>query len=326
MRQFFILILSLLSSLHIYAQEPRVTAELDSMTILMGGQVGLNIKLAFPESANVTLLPLADTLTAEVEVVEALKPDTSKSNGIVEIMQRYLLTSFDSGLHYIDPLEIAYTAEGDTIKTEALALNVVNPFQQLEIDEESGVARITDIKNAIDAPFLLSELLHYWPWAVGAIVVAALIFVGIYLYHKYRNQKLGIVASKPKEPCDVVALRELEQIREEKLCQRNMFKEYYSGITDTLRKYVAERFKISALESTTDEIIGALENVSTLDINSRNKLADVLQLADFVKFAKMEPLPDENDTSMKKAIEFVSETAQIIGNDDEEIKAKEEIK
>ena len=71
-----------------------------------------------------------------------------------------------------------------------------NILKMLEKDARLTPAQIAvmtqrdegDIKNAIDAPFLLSELLHYWPWAVGAIVVAALIFVGIYLYHKYRNQ------------------------------------------------------------------------------------------------------------------------------------------
>ena len=161
---------------------------------------------------------------------------------------------------------------------------------------------------------------------MGLVVLAALVVLGIYLYRKYRNKQLGIVPVKPKEPCDVVALRELEHIREEKLCQRNMFKEYYSGITDALRKYVAERFQVSALESTTDEIISELESISTLDFNSRNKLADVLRLADFVKFAKMEPLPDENDESMKKAIEFVSETAPIANELDANKKMKEEEK
>lgn len=325
MKHVFISIFILISTL-LHAQAPRVSAQLDSMTILMGGQVGLNINIAFPENSNVTLVPLQDTLTAEVEVVEALKPDTTKSNGIVEVMQRYLLTSFDSGLHYVDPIIVGITENGDTIKTEAFALNVINPFQQLDIDEQSGVARITDIKDALDAPFLLSELLHYWPWAVGLVVLAALVVLGIYLYRKYRNKQLGIVPSKPKEPCDVVALRELEHIREEKLCQRNMFKEYYSGITDALRRYVAERFQVSALESTTDEIISELESISTLDFNSRNKLADVLRLADFVKFAKMEPLPDENDASMKKAIEFVSETAPIANELDANKKMKEEEK
>ena len=324
MKHVFTIILLFITTLAIKAQAPRLEATLDSMTIAMGGQVGLNIKVAFAEAEQPIILPLPDTLSAEVEIVEALKPDTTRNGNIIEVMQRYLITSFDSGLHYINPLSIVLTRSGDTLKTNELAINVVNPFQDIEVDQESGVAFITDIKDAIDAPFLLSELLHYWPWAVGILALVILIICGIILYKKYRNKQLGIVHEKPKEPCDVVALRELENIREAKLCQRNLFKEYYSGITDTLRKYVAERFNVSALECTTDEIIGNLENISTLDINSRNKLADVLRLADFVKFAKMEPLPDENDTSMKKAIEFVSETALVDEGKGENNKKSEE--
>ena len=39
-------------------------------------------------------------------------------------------------------------------------------------------------------------------------------------------------------------------------------------------------------------------------------LRQILQLADFVKFAKMNPLPDENDLSMMNAYLFVNQTKE----------------
>ena len=42
------------------------------------------------------------------------------------------------------------------------------------------------------------------------------------------------------------------------------------------------------------------------------KVAMIHQLADLVKFAKEQPLANENDMSLMNAIEFVKSTQQII--------------
>ncbi len=296
----------------IFAQG-RVEAELDSVTIVIGGQVGLNVKASYPEGTTPIYHQLADSLTNDVEIVSASPIDTTVLNGIIQLQQRYILTSFDSGLHYIPPIEILDFGDGQTASTENMAISVVNPFQNIQVDEENHTVQIFDVKDVKDSPFALSELLQYLPWVVMLIVLIAVIFVAIHYYHKYKSRQSGEV-EKPKnvEPCDVVAMRELERIREEKLWQKNRFKEYYSELTDTLRKYVSERYGINAMESTTDEIMDSLVDVFKADAANETKLRGVLETADFVKFAKHEPLPDENDMALKHAIEFVEQTRSVV--------------
>jgi len=305
----------------------RVEARLDSMTIVIGGQVGFNVKASYPESATAVYKQLSDSLTKDVEIVATMPIDTTVQNGIIQLEQRYIVTSFDSGLHYIPPIEILEFEGGEKVATEDMALNVVNPFQNIVVDEQTHTVEIFDVKDVKNTPFSFGELLLYLPWILLALLVIAAIVAGIWYYRKYLARKNGEEPAKPKfvEPCDVIALRELEQIKEEKVWQRNQFKEYYSGITDTLRKYISERYGVSAMESTTDEIMTELRQPLSDDVQSRDRLREILEEADFVKFAKHEPLPDENDRAIRYAIDFVAKTRveQTAGDTSE---AKEEPK
>ncbi|HNS46712.1 MAG TPA: hypothetical protein PKH94_05690, partial [Bacteroidales bacterium] len=45
---------------------------------------------------------------------------------------------------------------------------------------------------------------------------------------------------------------------------------------------------------------------------TRSKLKEMLELADLVKFAKENPLPDQQERSMNQAIDFVKETIHAV--------------
>ncbi len=311
-RKYRLLIAAVLAAFTVNAgaQSIRVSTQLDSTIIAIGSQVGMTVSASFPSESGAFLQQLSDTLCAEVEIIEAQKPDTSFVGDIETLVQRYIVTSFDTGLHFIPPVELLVMPDGSKIAAdEAMLLDVRNPFN-IEIDEQSGVAKITDIKDALDAPFEWRELLEYWPWFVLVVVVAGLVVLGVWLYRRHKRKQLGIVPKKkvPQEPSHVIALRELNRIREEKLWQRNLFKEYYSDLTDTLRRYISNRFGLNAMESTTEEIVEDIFPVLDGDIVNKNRLQEILNLADMVKFAKSEPLPDENDMALKKAMDFVTGT------------------
>ena len=112
---------------------------------------------------------------------------------------------------------------------------------------------------------------------------------------------------EPKLPPHEQAIKELDEIKQQKLWQQGRSKEYYTLITDTLRKYIEERFGINAMEMTSGEILELIRKNSEAQ-SVYDNLRQILQLADFVKFAKMNPLPDENDLSMMNAYLFVNQT------------------
>ena len=69
------------------------------------------------------------------------------------------------------------------------------------------------------------------------------------------------------------------------------------------------RFGISALEMTSDEILRAINSVPEAKL-VRDNLYQVLKLSDLVKFAKFVPLQNENDLSLVNAYILVDKTKQ----------------
>lgn len=307
------------------AQQPVVRAELDSMTILVGGQVGLNVSISAAKGQECHILQLPDTLTSHVEVVEALKPDTIDRGDLIEYTRRYIVTSFDTGLQYVGPIPVVVMSDSTTCSTPEFALSVVNPFQQEFQANEEGVNQIFDINSAEDAPFQWRELLIYWPWAVGVLVAAGLVVLFLYLKKKYwhpaedQEEKSDV----PAEPCEVTALRDLERIKAEKLWMRNQVKEYYTDLTETLRRYLSSRYGIQAKECTSAEILEQLKPLMADLPDEKQKLTNILEQADLVKFAKMEPLPDENDKALADAELLVNTTTEDARRKEAEAAAKE---
>ena len=102
-------------------------------------------------------------------------------------------------------------------------------------------------------------------------------------------------------------MKELDEIKQQKLWQQGRNKEYYTLITDTLRRYIVDRFGINAMEMTSGEILDIIRKQQ--EANSvYESLKQIMQLSDFVKFAKMNPLPDENDLSLMNAYLFINQT------------------
>ncbi|MCI5982613.1 MAG: hypothetical protein MRZ71_06190 [Bacteroidales bacterium] len=307
----------LLSEGEALAQCPAVSAELDSTTIFVGSQVGLNVTISLPQDAAFYLTSLPDTLCQSVEVVDRLKPDTTYEGELRKIAMRYIITSFDTGLHYVPPIPVLILPDSTQALTPEFALSVINPFQQMEYDEQSGVAKICDINSAEDAPFQWRELLLYWPWALGLLLLVGLVFLGLWLYKKYGHKQSGLVTTVklPDEPCDVIALRDLERIKDERPWMHGRVKEFYSDLTDTLRRYVQLRFNVKAMEATSSELIDSLLPLLRDKKEDLRAIERILQQADFAKFAKLVPSPQESDQDVADAINFVRNTTPVRSDD-----------
>ena len=102
-------------------------------------------------------------------------------------------------------------------------------------------------------------------------------------------------------------MQALHELKDSKLWQQGQEKAYYTTLTEILRVYIDQRFHINAMEMTSTQIVETLRrNEETKAVNQQ--LRDILEMADFVKFAKLRPLPDDNVQVMRYAENFVEET------------------
>ncbi len=278
-----------------------VKASIDSTAIWMGEQTRIHLELSQDADQQVQQPLLVDTVTAAVEILEISAPDTTKlGNNKLAIRQEVLVTSFDSGFYYIPPFR--YVIEEDTFYTSSLSLKVL----PLEVDTAQGGF---DIKGTQQPRFVLTDFLPDAIYLWLALLLALIIAGGIYWWRKHRNQ--GVEEIDPIEllPPHVRAIQALEATKAEKLWQNGREKEYYTRITDTLRLYLQQRYNINALELTSYEIL-LLVRKAVEEKEAYNYLKEVLELADFVKFAKMTPLAEENEQSLRRAFSIVEMTKE----------------
>ena len=303
-RYFITLFLVISTYSGIRAQSIQVNARFDSTAIMIGDQIKLLIELERQKDVQVQFPVWTDTLTSKIEIVEAYPVDSVPVAGkMVRLTQEILVTSFDSGRHVLPPIRFPFVIDGhsDTIATRPIYLDVFT----MPLDSTQNIA---DIKPVYKVPISWADI---WPWLLGfglLLLVAALIGFGIYAFIRRRNNKPIFSAPKPVEPPHITALRELDKLHGEKLWQSNRTKDYYTRLSDIVRTYIEGRFGVTAMEMTSDEILSGLHKTGFEDNNLVDRLRKFFLLADLVKFAKADPLPDENETSMLDSYLFVNNT------------------
>lgn len=279
-----------------------VDVRLDTTVIRIGEQARLHVEVSYPRNGTVQWPAVSDTLTKHVEVVKDSGVDTADgTNGMMRQVRSLALTSFDSGFWAIPPFQ--FVVNGTPIATEALLLEV----RTVPLD---STLALRDIHDIIELPFSLA----YWArqhaaWIAGG--VAVLVAIIILLYFLLRKKKSTTDRSEPRIviPLHERILAALGDLEKQRVWQQGDHKAYHSRLTDLLRSYIEERFRVPAMESTTDELVKELR-ISPLNNEQRTHVENMLRLADMVKFAKAVPSPQENEQMMAGALRFVQDTAQ----------------
>jgi len=291
----------------VFSQDVQAFATLDTSKIRIGEQTKIDLYITYKTSQKKLKIQwpsIGDTLRKEVDVIHISRIDTTipDKNNPDQIQQHQTITisSIDSGYWAISPF--AFIVNNDTAKpleTQPLLLEVYN------IPVDTAEASIKDIKAPLNEPFDWHEYLPYIYGGIAALIVLAII---IFLIAKFFKKKPQIIIPpKPKEPPHITALQNLENIRNQKLWQEGKYKEYHTLISDVLRMYIEGRYGIAAMELTSDEIFKVMK-FQVIDPVSREKLHQILVLADYVKFAKVIPIDVENESSINAAFDFVNGT------------------
>lgn len=287
-----------------------VSASIDSTMIMLGDQTDMHLRVVCDPMEQVQMPLIGEQLMDGIEVVKTGKIDTTQTpDGQRQLTQTITLTSFKDSLYAIPP--VAFVSGKDTLRSEAMSLNVVQPF------EMDTTAAITDIKDREDVPI--------WWWGVIRWVLLGLLIAGViggivYIIIKLtrKNQIPEEEIKVPLRPAEEVAMEKLQKIEAEKIWQQGEIKQYQTELTDVLREYIGRRFGVMSTEKTSDETLREVKPILTgrqkLAFSIQNgpelyeQLKKMLQLADLVKFAKWTTTPEENEEELTTAYRFVKET------------------
>ena len=286
-----ILLTGLILNVLLAFAQASIEAKIDPIEMMIGEQATVTLTVQAGEGANVQW-PTFQPRQQIVPGVEVLATHTSSQT------MTLTLTSFDGNLYHLPPFKVK--VNGKEVKSADLALKVV----EMEVDT-THMEKFFGPKDVQDNPFQWSDWSQPFWLSVLMLVLAAL---GYYLYLRLRSNKPVIAHIKivkrllPHQK----AMKEIEQIKADKMVTSENQKEYYTKLTDTLRKYIEERYGFSAMEMTSSEIIDRL--MSTGDQQSLDELRQLFTTADLVKFAKYSTMINENDANLVSAIDFINQT------------------
>ncbi len=268
--------LLLFSSLNSFAQNPQISAGIDSTSIKIGEQIKYQISVeadstalvVFPEGASFNPL----------EVVESLAADTSRIENRFRLLKEYYLTQFDSG-SYIIPQQRILINERPFL-TDSFQVEVA------DVVVDTTKQKMFPIKPAMEVPSGF-EIPNWIWWVLGILILAGVAF---YFIRRKKKRDAAIKELPPYER----ALFELEQLDKSHLLENRQTKEYYSKLTEAVRRYLEDEVHLRAMESTTSELIHFLElkkETGELKLSEQTitDLQVILQRADLAKFANTKP-------------------------------------
>ena len=292
MRKYIVIFILLILAVVSHAQV-QVTASVDSTKILIGGRSHYFItvyapkgtKISFPEFNN------KKEIISDVEVLSA-KSDTADANGKVRIRRIYTITAWDAKRYTIPAQKVIV---GGTTKTTG---NVALDVQAVPIDTVKSTPMPPDDIQKV--PFSWGE----WVPVILVLVLALiLICIVFYLYRILCHKKNG---RTPKNTRTLSYYEQAKQDLSEIAANKMLYaeqKDYYTDVTNVLRKYISQRYNINALEMTSHEILESMEDVCDV-----SELKVVFNTADLVKFAKYST--DANDMTyyLDSIVHFIDST------------------
>lgn len=284
----------------------QVTSSIDSTKIRIGEEIIYTINVA-ADSTDIVLFPEEQTF-GPLEMIESYKADTTYEAAKYRLIKKYGLTQFDSGRYTIPPQRILINNQPfltDSIRVEVNDM-VIDTTKQ----------KMFDIKPAVEvkSPPLDWKEISYW-----AIPILLLIALGIYLFQRKKRKEAAEKQLPPYEEA-IVALKHLDNSQ---LLKENKSKEYYSSLTEIVKRYLDREVDESALESTSDELITRLmmhKDAGNFDIDTETirKLDQIFKRADLVKFARMNQASGQAEVDRKTIEEIINETHEVIPEPTEE--------
>ena len=284
----------------------QVTSSIDSTSIKIGEELRYRIQV-LADSTDLVVFP--EGTFGPLEVIESYEVDTTFEQAKYRLIKKYGLTQFDSGAYRI-PSQKVYINEKQFL-TDSVEVEV------RDVPVDTTKQKMFDIKTATEVdrpPFDLLKLL-YW-------LVPILLAIGLIGYILFRGKRKRDAEEEQLPPFEeaMIALKELDSSN---LLHEDRSKEYYSHLTEIVKRYLDREVDDTALESTSDELIERLQlhkdaGHFDFDMSTIKQLDQILKRADLVKFAKMKQEMGQAEADRGAIESIINETHEVIPEPTEE--------
>lgn len=288
-----------------FAQEQKslieINSAVDTSTITIGDRITYSVSIDYDDSLQVEH-PGAGVNLGQFEIKDYKIYDPVQEDDRILQKYEYVISVFDTGSYIIPPFPIAYFPKDSVQNYKIIEASAINIYVESILGE--GEKELKDVKAPINIPFDYFLLV-----LIGAIIIL-IALAGFFWYRFYKLKKergYFIKAPEPKRPAHEIALEALQLLAQKDLVKEGKIKQYYTEISEIIRRYLEDRYFIRALEETSAEILSDIQS-QEIEKEYINSLDQLLNLSDLVKFAKHIPGSEENEEIYNKSIEFVENT------------------
>lgn len=312
MKKFWFYILFLFVCLLGYGQK-HIVGKTDKTSYMLGDKINYSFSIPKNETDIILNTPyqFSDTLTLISQQTDTLKD---------KLIYNFVFTAFANGeialpeyfLYKQGSAKQIYVVASPTIKINFPVIDTLN----------IGVKELKPIQKV---PLTFTEVVRVVGVIVGIIIVALLI-IFLIKYLKTRKENKQQITSLSKvvlEPEDTEALKSLEALTKADYISKNQIKQHYVLLTDIVWRYIFRRFDINAFEMTSRQIVDALQT-KNISFENMQRIRNLFETADLVKFAKHQPATIENASIMQEAKNFVISNGHIEKLEEDQAKRDKE--
>ena len=272
----------------------KIEVSVDSTKTIIGKQ--LEFEILIETDSIIEIQTEKNPIFYPFEVIDESLIDTIRKKNNYLYQKKYSLISFDSGKFWIPPQKLYLDKKVKT--TDSILIEISNVKVDTLKQSLFDIKPIIEVDKNYDNFFYISIIL------LGLILMIFLIWLIFKKIERFKTDKNELI-----HPFDK-AIKELDQLEKIELSDQNQYKLYYSRLTDVVRRYLEEEANVSALESTSEELLKKLEKLKRegkmqLMSDTIKDLKKVLINADLVKFAKSSPeffVANEDRALVKKVV------------------------
>ncbi len=274
----------------------------DKKEVYLGDIVNYYVSIEHPQNIKIDKFEiydvLKDTTGAENFVLYNTKSKKIKKLFTNKVVHKFIfkLIPVQLGTLKIGEINISYknlqTNEDKIIVVPSVEV-VVKPYPKPNKKVFDG--QLIDIKGQI--------WIKNYLWLI--LFFLCIFSILGWIVYQYRLKPKEAQFLKIEQEIDIkeVALKKLDELWQKNLISCGLIKEFYFELTEIIRWYLEKKYKINALELTTEELFSALKK--RVDKKYNIELKSFLDKADLVKFAKHIPEEKQIFKDFEDAKKFI---------------------
>jgi hypothetical protein len=297
MKKLFIGIILLLLCEPLFAEPVNLEVKVDRDKITIGDKIKYEVIVEYDNGVEIEPYATGKNLGEfEIKDYKIEVPQKIKSGRLIS-RAIYTIATFTTGEFTIPGLKIKYK---DLDKQEKeISSNEI----KIKVESVKPSPNDKDDIRPLAGPAEIKGVLPAWVFVVFILLIVS---IAVFAYLKKKKEKEEKPALPPA-PAEEIARGALNALKEANLIEKGLIKEYYIRLSDIIRAYIENRYRIFAMDRTTWELFQEMRSkrIERLHVDKINYF---FEDCDMVKFAKYTPVRKEIEEAYKKAEEMIEIT------------------